>query len=153
MDLCIGSDASRIRSPVHNFSNTPLDDNTLNILSKGFNFSITPRSIPIGTIITQTESAIAHLPENLAEEARQDTATTLRRAKIPKSNDTPAETQSLKKLNNNLDIAVLPADKGNATVVLNITDYIHPSKLTTLLDSLEYQITLRDPTVYLLFCI
>ncbi|XP_074029264.1 uncharacterized protein [Leptinotarsa decemlineata] len=132
---------------VYNFSNTPLDDNTPSILSKGFNFSITPRSVPIEIIITQTESAIAHLPENLAEAARQDFATTLRRAKVPKSNVTRAERQSLKNLYNNPDIVVLQADKCNATVVLKTTDYI--DKLTTLLDSPEYQITARDTTVYL----
>lgn len=55
------------------------------------------------------------------------------------------ERQALKRLKDNEKIAILPADKGNATVVLNCTDYI--LKMEDLLQDYEtYTLIKCDPT-------
>lgn len=57
---------------VHYFFDATLNQTTKNIVSKGFNFFITLKSIPIESIITQVQTAISHLPDNTAEEIRQE---------------------------------------------------------------------------------
>ena len=74
-----------------------------------------------------------HLPENEAEEVRQDCAVTLRRAKPPKPNISREESKSLRELKKNDHIVILKADKGGATVILNKEDYI--AKMKSHLDS------------------
>ncbi|KAI5634371.1 hypothetical protein NE865_12919 [Phthorimaea operculella] len=54
---------------------------------------------------------------------RQDIAVILRKARVPASNTTAAERQALKTLRENKEVLVLKADKGNATVVMDTTDY------------------------------
>ncbi|XP_063622430.1 uncharacterized protein LOC134794549 [Cydia splendana] len=80
-----------------------------------------------------------------AEELRQDVAVILRKAKLPKSNTTAEERSALRDLKENEDILVLKADKGNATVVMDSTDY--DSKIRHLLDdSLVYKPVSYNPT-------
>ncbi|XP_045463784.1 uncharacterized protein LOC123673342 [Harmonia axyridis] len=108
---------------------------------------MTSHKLPTETIITQEESAISHLPPTEAEETRQDIASTLRRAKLSPSNISRSERICLRNLHNNSDIIVLPADKGDATVILNTSDYVE--KMSSLLKSSEYKTTPQDPTTYL----
>ena len=51
---------------------------------------------------------------------------------------------SYQSLKENKEIVILPADKGNATVVLNRDQYT--SKMKELLDQDDYRITKRYPT-------
>ena len=99
---------------------------------KGLNFSIAPRRIPVEDIICSFKDSIEHLPENEAEEVRQNYARTLRRAKPPKPNITNEEYKALKELRKNGQIVILKADKGGATVILNKEDYV--SKMESHLD-------------------
>ncbi|KAJ9592804.1 hypothetical protein L9F63_015526, partial [Diploptera punctata] len=57
------------------------------------------------------------------------------------------EIRALKDLRDNTDIIILPADKGNATVVMNSADY--DLKMTALLNSEAYKPRTSDPTTYL----
>jgi len=56
---------------------------------------------------------------------------------------TTAEREALKTLKNNTDLTILPADKGNATVILNTVDY--KQKTISLLED-PYRRLNRDPT-------
>lgn len=85
---------------VHNSSVVALDQITENIFTKGFNFFITPMSILTETIIPQVETAISHLPENKAEEIRQDISSIFITAKSPLSNITASIRRSVNNLNN-----------------------------------------------------
>jgi hypothetical protein len=61
----------------------------------------------------------------------------------PRDNKTTAEREALKTLKNNNDLTILPADKGNATVILNTVDY--KQKIISLLED-PYRRLNRDPT-------
>jgi hypothetical protein len=50
-------------------------------------------------------------------------ASTIQSASIPDSNLTKDEQQALKRLKNDDNIVILPADKGRVTVVMDKTDY------------------------------
>ena len=50
----------------------------------------------------------------------------------------------MKTLKENTNLTILPADKGNATVILNTTDY--KQKITSLLEDPSYRRLARDPT-------
>jgi hypothetical protein len=115
---------------------------------KGLNFAVTPHRIPFENIITGIESGIDKLTQKEAETIRQKTCNILRSSKLPKPNITHEERQAIKKLNSNDQIIVLPADKGNTTVILDKNDY--DSKITSLLsDTSTYKIHNRDPITYL----
>jgi hypothetical protein len=53
-------------------------------------------------------------------------------------------TEALRTLKTNTDLTILPADKGNATVILNNGDY--KQKITFLLEDPSYRRLTRDPT-------
>jgi hypothetical protein len=71
----------------------------------------------------------------MAEEARQETL------RIIKSFSRPSDNLTLKK---STDLTILPADKGNATVILSTVDY--KQKITSLLEEASYKRLARDPT-------
>lgn len=132
---------------VVNLSSHSLQEEEVAILSKGMNFAITPRRIPVEEIIGNIEECMVRerIPKGTADEIRQDAAVILRRAKLPPSNITREESLALRTLRQNQNIVILPADKGNATVVLNTEDYT--AKISALLsDENTYRKVNFDPT-------
>ena len=88
------------------------------------NFAITPRSVPVKEILTAVEQGISNLPRDAKDEVRGDICNIIKNAKAPKAcNLSQGERQAMKKLKENDGILVLPADKGNATVVMNKVAY------------------------------
>ena len=70
-------------------------------------------------------------------------------ASIPDNNLTKDEQQALKRLKNDDNIVILPADKGRVTVVMNKNDYF--DKMDALVcDKQTYEELKRDPTSTLL---
>lgn len=132
---------------VYNLSSHALSEDAINSLAKGFNFAIAPTRIPVESIICGVESAVSNLDTNSAEAIRQDVSQILRTARPPKRNLPYKEEQALKELRRNEDIIILPADKGNATVIMDSNDYHR--KIETLLDDPSYQRITTDPTTYL----
>ena len=116
----------------------------VSVLAKGGNFAITPKEIPKEEIIANLESALRFLPEEKAQELRTETARILKKAKPPKSNLKPREFKAIRELNKDENILVLPADKGNATVVINTEDY--KRKINDLLDPGSYKELRSDRT-------
>ena len=129
---------------VQNLSDYPLSDAAKSLLAKGLNFAITPKSIPVEDIISNVESAIRDLPAAESEEIRQETSRILRKSKPPTNNISAAERKTIRELNVNKNIIILPADKGNVTVVLNTVDY--ESKIRNLLDNPNYKKLTSNPT-------
>ncbi|XP_059055428.1 uncharacterized protein LOC131849377 [Achroia grisella] len=132
---------------VINLSGEKLDYATVSILAKGLNFALTPRRVPYESIIGSVEEAINRnkIPYNDAESLRQDVANILRKTKLPKSNVTAEERYALECIRENENILVLKADKGNATVVMNTSDY--DSKIRVLLsDTSVYKRVSYNPT-------
>ena len=93
------------------------------------------------------ESSITRLSDESAECVRNEIVSILRKTKPPEKNITREELLALKELRENEDIIVLPADKGNASVVLDTTEY--KRKMGDLLKDPAYKCTENDPTVYL----
>ncbi|XP_046396812.1 uncharacterized protein LOC124163773 [Ischnura elegans] len=129
---------------VFNLMDETLDFATESILAKGFNFVIAPKAIRKEKIITGVESAIRKLPKAIADEIREDVGSILRKSRPPRPNITAAERRALRKLQDNGNILILPADKGNAAVLMRTEDY--EKKISSLLQEQTYRKMKADPT-------
>ena len=108
-------------------------------------FAVTPRSTPIKDMLTGMEKAVLSLPDEMAEETRQETVRILKKnSSRPRDSLSKTERAALNNLRNNMELTILPADKGNAMVVLNTTDYKH--KISSLLEDPAYRRLAKDPT-------
>ena len=129
---------------VINLTNRTLDEPTLTVLAKGLNFAPAPGAIPYRDFIGGLEPAIRKLPADLAEEVRAEVTMALKRAVPPKPNTTRQERSALRALRNDQEVTILPADKGNATVLMSTEDYRR--KITDILQDQAYRKLPRDPT-------
>ena len=101
-----------------------LDKSEISLLRKGMNFAVTPKNVPVKEIITAVVQGISKLPRDVKGKVRSDVCSILKHAKPPKvTNICPDERQAVRNLKENDEILVLPADKGNATIVMNKYDY------------------------------
>ncbi|XP_018372103.1 PREDICTED: uncharacterized protein LOC108766985 [Trachymyrmex cornetzi] len=129
---------------VKNLSNKVLSQDTISALAKGPNFAVAPRKVPKEGIVSQIESTIYRLPSEQADNIRRQVTNILSKAKPPPPNITRQERLALQDLNRDTDIIVLPADKGNTTVVINTSDY--KKKMKNLLSDKAYKKLDKDPT-------
>jgi hypothetical protein len=127
-----------------NLSGVPLEEAAYSALSKSLIFAVAPGSIPVKNILCGVENAIMALPEETAEEIRQETVRILKGSKKPKDNLTGTERRALRALKSNKTLTVLPADKGNAAVVLCTSDY--NQMIAALLEDKTYKKVKKDPT-------
>ncbi|KAG8239957.1 hypothetical protein J437_LFUL019449, partial [Ladona fulva] len=102
------------------------------VLSKGLNFAHAPTTIPYQDFIGAIEPATRRLPQDSAEEVRSKIALALKKTTPPKLNLSREEKTALKELRENLDIIILPADKGNATVLLKRGSYTQDPNYRTI---------------------
>jgi len=135
---------SSLVNTVKNLSNKSMSPIMVSALAKGPNFAVAPNKIPKEEIISQIESSIYRLPSEQADNIRTQVANILRKAKPPPSNITRQERLALQDLSKDTDIIILPADKGNTTVVMNTSDY--RKKMKTLLENKAYTRLNKDPT-------
>ena len=68
----------------------------------------------------------------------------LRKSQLPQDYLSKQQRKALSDLKNMSDVAILPADKGRATVITNKDEY--RSKLTQLIQSGTYRLVKKDPT-------
>jgi hypothetical protein len=87
---------------------------------------------PVKDILCGVEKAIGTLLEEAAEEILQETVRILKGSRQPKGNITHARRRALRSLKANETLTILPADKGNAAVVLGTSDYNR--KIATVLE-------------------
>jgi len=102
------------RKTIVNLTQKELSADEQSVLSKGGDFAIVPAKLPVEEIIENVKSGIRSLPIHTAEHIRAETSRILQRAKPPKDNLTFGERTALKTLNQDREILILPADKGNA---------------------------------------
>ncbi|XP_064073285.1 uncharacterized protein LOC135193669 [Vanessa tameamea] len=132
---------------VINLSKKELKQGAREVLEKGLNFAPTPKCIPYEDVIGSVEEVIQrnNIPTFEADILRQDAALILRQSKPPKPNITSDQLSALRELQKDEDLIVLRADKGNATVVMDVTDY--DKKIRHLLSDVNtYRKVTYDPT-------
>jgi len=117
---------------VINLSSRPLSDAEVSLLEKRLNFAVTSTNTPATEIVAKVESAIRRFDLEQADTIRRTVNNILQQAELPKPNITKETLEALQNLKQNDTIIVLPADKGDASVVLN-TDTYH-DKMKTLID-------------------
>ena len=94
--------------------------------------------------IAAVEAGARQLKEEDAEDLRGRVCGILRRAKPPRDNLTKEQRKALKELKGLEDEVILPADKGNATVVMRREDY--STKMKGMLETSTYRQLGKDPT-------
>ena len=94
---------------------------------------------------SRTELACQKLPNNEAMVLRSEMAGVLRNAKPPRSNISREERKALVDLKKEESVLILPADKGKATVIMEVSNY--EQKLSEMLfDEKTYEQLPSDPT-------
>ena len=135
----------QLKKWVINLSKYKLTKPQESVLAKGLNYAPTPDKIPVEDYIVATELACQKLPGNEAMVLRSEMAGVLRSAKPPKSNISREERKALNDLKKEESVLILPADKGKATVLMDVQDY--EDKLTEMLsDEKTYEQLSSDPT-------
>ena len=109
---------------VINTSKRTLNHNEINLLRRGMNFALTPKSIPTKEIIASVEQGINNLSTIEKNDIRERVSSVVKNAKRPtKRNLSRQEEKALKDLRSDKEIIITRADKENAVVVLNRTEY------------------------------
>ena len=130
---------------IMNLSSKELTEAQISVLQRGLNFSVTPRNIPKASMVASIESGIRNLPDSSKSIIRSQVANILRSAKPPRCNLSADEINALRTLKKDSSIVIQPADKGNATVIMDRSSY--EEKLDSLLsDNSIYEKLKRDPT-------
>ena len=126
-----------------------LTDRTLfkpqkDVLSLGLNFAPAPSKLTLVDTIAAVEEGARQLNEEDAEDLRGRVYDILRHAKPRKDNLNKEQRKALKELGSLEDEVILPADKGNATVMMRRDDY--DTKMRGILDTATYRQLKKDPT-------
>lgn len=132
------------QSVVRNISSRTLSDDKQEPLALGLNFSKTPRQIPYNTIIAATEATCKQLKSDDTNRLRTEVSSALSKAKPPKRNIEKRLQRAITNLEKDNNIVILPADKGNATVVMDREGY--RKKIMEHLDDSTYRKLKTDPT-------
>jgi len=111
----------------------------------GFNYAVTLDRIPEEEYIVATKKACKMLSTAEGEQLRAQVAGALNQAKRPKSNISKGERQALRTLAKEKSVAILPADKGKATVIMDAAEYEEKVK-EMLSDEKVYEVLKKDPT-------
>ena len=128
-----------------NKSNKTLTTDEHSVLEKGLNFAVTPRDFPLKDVLVSTEIACKHLSAPNAQSLRAEVTKCINKAQRPASNIRKGEFKALQELKADIDITILPADKGRSSVILNTKDY--ESKMSTPLSDINmYEVLHNDPT-------
>ncbi|XP_037506744.2 uncharacterized protein LOC119382905 [Rhipicephalus sanguineus] len=128
------------------FPKHKLDDAEWSVLSLGLNYNLAPQP-DVKKVVCAVESAVMCVDPSRRDEARTRVVGVLSKLRRNQEFDplSPEERKALKRLRDNKDIVILPADKGNATVVLDTQDYENKMRLM-LEDDRTYVPLNRDPT-------
>lgn len=129
---------------VKNISSRSVSNDEQEALALGLNFARTPSGIPHRAIIAATESTCRQLKNDEAQQLRMEVSKALREAKLPKQNIEKQLRCAITNLRRDNSIVILPADKGNATVIMDKEEYWN--KILGLLEDPTYRKLKRDPT-------
>ena len=109
---------------VKNLSSRILTNTEEQVLFLELNYAITPARIFYNNKIAATEATAKQLEHNQARELRQNVSEAPKNAKLPERNLDRRMWRAIKDLQRSDNIVILPADKGNATVVMDRTLYV-----------------------------
>ncbi|XP_072144580.1 uncharacterized protein [Dermacentor andersoni] len=135
-----------LKNSVYNLSSYQPDGYEMAVLSLGLNFNTGPAT-DTKKVICAAERAVNLVDQSRRDEARTRVVNVLSKLHAQPTVDTlcKQERDAVKRLQENRDIVVLPADKGNATVLLDKSKYIE--KMCLLLSDVHtYASVARDPT-------
>ena len=102
------------------------------------------KNLPTKEIIASTEATAQKLDAQTAEKLRTHMSRVIQSSTVPQCNLPGHLRKAVRDLRNDNTIVILPADKGNATVVMNKGEY--EDKLGTMLTDGTYRRLKRDPT-------
>ena len=125
-------------------SKRTLSEDEERVLTLGLNFAVAPKQVPYESIIAATEATARQLKPEVASELRKGVSEALSKARPPQSNVDKGMRRAIRGLQEDTEIVILPADKGNATVVMEKSEYI--SKMNTMLEDATYVKLKKDPT-------
>ena len=100
--------------------------------------------MPNKDIIATIEKAVKDLEKEEADIACAKRSFTLQNSKPPKYDLSKDKLKTLKILQSDTSIVILPADKGRSTVILNREDYL--KKCMDHINNDPYQLLKKDPT-------
>ena len=134
------------RSWVVNLSDRKLTADEEALLSKGPKYALTPRVNPIDFAAPlETAMQYSEVSDQVKETARIKICEAIRKAKEPRQNISKKERQAWKDLQKDKSIRILRADKGNASVLMNASEY--DEKVHDLLENKDaYTVLKSDPT-------
>jgi hypothetical protein len=128
---------------LHNLMDLELTKETKDQLRKRLAFTPTPRDPPITGILIATEQAATLLGTDTASTTHLRNG--IKNYKPRQTNTTKEEREAMQNLQKNKDVTILPADKGQATVLMPRSDY--EEKMTGILDDgATYKKLPGDPT-------
>lgn len=127
-----------------NLSKKSLSRAETEVLEHGLNFAVPPKEIPSKEIIAKTETLAKRLDPTRGKMLQRRVQECLDGAKAPKANLTREQSCALKELEKDKTIVVLPADKGNATVIMDRTQY--NDKMNEILSDVSYKPLTKDPS-------
>ena len=130
---------------VVNLSDHQLTPQEQSVLEKGLNFALSPSFIPRMDIIAAVEPTLRAMDDQVtAEMTRAKISGLIKKGKRPPRNISKEEQEALSSLRSNEEIVVAPADKGNATVVLNVAAY--EGKALDVIGRKPFEQIAKDPT-------
>lgn len=139
-----GSQVDRSRW-VMNLSDKVMSDEEIDVLRKGLQFAVVPKTIPKLDIISEVENSIRNINDSHKELIRAEVCKTIKQFSNPKPNITRGELTAINNLKKDRSITILKADKGNCTVVLNTQDY--DNKMSELLSDTETYTEIKNNPV------
>ena len=122
---------------VINLADQRLTKQQQGVLKLGLNYTPAPAKLPVMDIMVAVEEGARQLDDEDAEDLRGRVCGILRHVRKPKDNLTKGQREALKELRGMKDKVFLPADKGNATVVMRKEDY--KAKMRELIESTTYR--------------
>ena len=135
-------------SPVEaivNISKRQLTTLEKSVQNKGLNFATTIKRIPYLDLIAPIEDATLKILKARADEQRWKVRQALKNSKPPKPNISKMERQAIKSLQDENSTLILPADKVNATMVMDRVEC--PNKMADLIGNGGYCKVKKDPTL------
>ena len=136
---------SKKKTTFVNMSNEHITNDELELLSLGLKFTPTPMNDPSTDIASRIQPTIRNLANGVQSSIANDISHLLLHPPQKRDNLQPHQRRALKNLKTKKQrLRILPADKGNATVLLSHEQY--HSKMSEHISSGPYTLLQRDPT-------
>ena len=141
----IRQDVNVVKNTVINLSDEPLEDEETSLLSRGLKFCPASDNDSVAKTSSKLEPVLKQLGHGVESAAAHEVTSTLVNSKQKPSNLNTKQTMAFKSLKKkSKDLKIVPADKGNATVVMANSQY--QQKMEEHLNSGTYSLLKKNPT-------